>query len=84
MASKKIITSEINKISENIANDTPSQNETSENKEDKLGSRRKPYNCDICNYVTYKKSNYDKHVLSLKHVKKSSHKLLKIYFYIFT
>ena len=72
MASKKINSSILNDKLQTKTDDDTSQIESDEILNDNIGSRRKPYNCDICNYTTHKKSNYDKHVSSVKHIKKVS------------
>jgi len=70
MASKKIKSSKINKNTDSNTDDDTSHLYTDNLQIDNIGSRRKPYSCDICDYSTYKKSNYDKHLSSIKHVKK--------------
>jgi len=70
MASKKIKSSKKNENIDNIIHDNKTQIEHNISQCDNIGSRRKPYRCDICEYNTYKKSNYDKHLSSVKHIKK--------------
>jgi hypothetical protein len=67
MASHKIFTITNYPNTKKNFDDEQSQSSASKNVAENVGSCRKPYICNICVYNTYKKSNYDKHLSSIKH-----------------